>query len=126
MTLPGFNAETSTYKSRVPYRLMGPSVWANGAMLQQIRLPGQVFTFFCAPCSPDDTGACVQNCTFCFGSSCSTFTEPCDPSTCPPPNCTEVKNNCMADGGSIFDCSSLVLSDCIGCDCCPPCCFKCM
>jgi hypothetical protein len=83
MALPGFNAEMSLYKTSVHYRLMDASVQADGVMLQQVGLPGQVFTVYCDPCSPDGTGtcadgACVQNCFFCVGNSCRPlFTQSC-------------------------------------------------
>jgi len=35
MTLPGFNAEKSLYKTGVHYRLMGASVQADGLVLPQ-------------------------------------------------------------------------------------------
>jgi hypothetical protein len=77
MRLPGFNAETSLYKTSVHYRLMGALVHGDGVMLQQLRLPGQPLTVSCGPCSPDNTGACTQSCTFCVGNSCVPFTQQC-------------------------------------------------
>jgi hypothetical protein len=90
MTLPGFNAETSLYRTSVHYRLMGSSVHANGFM------PQQAFAR-CGPCYRNwqinpNTGACVRDCTqnvlicpFGFGGGCftPTWTEPCSESDCP-------------------------------------------
>jgi hypothetical protein len=84
MTQPGFNAETSLYKTSVYYRLMGGSVRANGVMPQQ---------FGCGPCYRNwqinpNTGACVRDCpyTICsLGHGCFTYTvhEACSESACP-------------------------------------------
>ena len=122
MALPGFNAATSLYKTSFHYRLMGASVQANGIVPQ-----------LCGPCFLDNTGACVQDCTFTFcvplgrfGRRCFTYTltEPCNPSACPPPqvDCQKARNACTAAGGIIFDCSGLEPD---GCNACPPCCFRC-
>ena len=43
MTLPGFNAERSLYKTSLHYRLMGGSAQADGIMLQQFGFPGGCF-----------------------------------------------------------------------------------
>ena len=67
MTLPGFNAETSLYKTSIHYRFMGALVQADGVIPQ---------LFSCGPCFTDATGACLRNCT-----------EPCDPSACQPQCC---------------------------------------
>lgn len=70
MTLPGFNAETSLYKTSVHYRLMEALVQADGVLPQ-----------FCGPCHYETV--CVQDCEFCtprFG--CSTFQELCDDRAC--------------------------------------------
>ena len=118
MALPGFNAATSLYKTSFHYRLMGASVQANGVVPQ-----------LCGPCFLDNTGACVQDCTFTFcvpfgrfGHRCFTYTltEPCNPSACPPPpppDCTAQRNACTRAGGIIYDC--------LNCADCPPCCFVC-
>jgi len=59
MTLPGFSAETSLYKTTVPYRLVGASVQAGGAVPQQVHNSTS-----CGPCHLD-AGACVQSCLIC-------------------------------------------------------------
>ena len=76
MTLPGFSAETSLYKTSVRYRLMGASAQADGVVLQQL--------VFCGPCHLRPNGACVRDCRFCepFPPHCFTFTYPCSPSAC--------------------------------------------
>jgi hypothetical protein len=83
MALPGFNAETSLYKTSVHYRLMGASAQSDGITFQQFHLRiGN-----CGPCNwePNLSGGwvCVRHCGFCIlGGGCSHFTEPCD--TCDP------------------------------------------
>ncbi len=49
MTLPGFNAETSLYRTSVPYRLMGASVQAGGVMLQQASCFGRCARYCAGP-----------------------------------------------------------------------------
>ena len=116
MTLPGFNAETSLYKTSAHYRLMGASMQADGVVPQQA---------LCGWCHWDVTGSCLRNCRICYAVfpggivHCYSFIEPCNPSVCP--SCTDLKNMCIAEGGTPFDCSGLVG----GCNACPPCCFKC-
>jgi hypothetical protein len=60
MTLPGFNAETSLFKTSVHYRLMGPSIQTAGVMPQQFPLP-----HVCGPCEYVNriTGECAQTCS---------------------------------------------------------------
>jgi hypothetical protein len=60
MTLPGFNAETSLYKSRVSYHSMGVSIQADGVMPQQFPVP-----ITCGPCQYVNriTGECAQTCS---------------------------------------------------------------
>jgi hypothetical protein len=133
MTLPGFNAEASAYKTNVHYRSMGATVQADGVVPQQLS---------CGPCFLDNTGACVQDCTFTscvplgrFGRRCFTYTltEPCSPSACQtsPPNCSFIKGEVC--GGAIKPCDQCPFypSDCTQ-DCpfnepCgfPECCFSC-
>lgn len=75
MTLPGFGAEASLYKTSVHYRLMGTSVQVSGVSPQT--------TFHgCGPCHLDSTGACVQLCEFCYRHSCFGLTYPCNPGAC--------------------------------------------
>jgi hypothetical protein len=82
----------------------------------------------CGPCqlNPSAATGCSQLCYFHrpFVGGCVPFNVPCDPPTC----CTLLKESCIAGGGSVFDCSGLPPSSTCtgGCDCCPPCCFKCM
>src|SRR5262245_7745290 len=57
MTMPGFNAKTSLYKSSVCYHLMGSYVQAGGVVPQQFTLP-----FRCGPCIALPNG-CVQTCS---------------------------------------------------------------
>jgi hypothetical protein len=57
MPLPGFNAETSLYKSSVCYHLMDAYVQAGRVVPQQFPLP-----FTCGPCELV-TGACAQRCS---------------------------------------------------------------
>jgi hypothetical protein len=81
MTLPGFTAETSLYRTSLPYRLMGASVQADGVV------PQQPIGLSCGSCHKDATGACLRNCTYCFytieGYECFNLPPtPCDPSAC--------------------------------------------
>jgi hypothetical protein len=124
MTLPGFNAETSLYKTSVHYRLMGASVQADGVMPQQFINWG----VSCGTCFLDSNGNCVRICgrRLCVTGEpwpC-TWIAPCDPSACPPPqvDCDKAQAACKANGGIIFDCHDLVPD---GCAACPPCCFRC-
>jgi hypothetical protein len=118
MTLPGFSAEISLYRTTVHYRLTGTSVEADGVVPQQVHTHT-----FCGPCYLDETRACVQNCTTCLGHLClPSLTFPCDPSACPPihPSCLLLKEvNC---GGAIRQCTNC--SDPLTCDF-PQCCFSC-
>ena len=77
MTLPGFNAETSLYKTSVQYRLTGASAQVDGVI-------PQLFSF-CGPCYLNTAEVCVRDCTFCepLPPHCFTFTYPCSPSACP-------------------------------------------
>jgi hypothetical protein len=92
MTLPGFHAETSLYKTSVHYRLKGISVQAGGVMPQLF--------LHCGPCFRDATGACVKNCTFCVGflPLCFSRTRPCSPSACQD-DCTIQCPQCNASVG---------------------------
>src|SRR5215472_17863962 len=82
----------------------------------------------CGPCHIDlTTGGCNKVCYESFPPRfprCFPFNVPCDPSSkeC----CTELKNMRIANGGTVLDCSGFVGTSCTGCDCCSPCCFKCM
>jgi len=101
MALPGFNAETSFYRTSVHYRLMGGSVHANGVMLQQFAR--------CGPCYRNwqinpNTGACVQDCTSTIcelfaGCFTSTWTEACSESACPVGGGIPVGNGNGTGGG---------------------------
>jgi len=92
MTLPGFNAETSLYKTSVHYRSMGAPVQADGVVPQQVRV-------FCGTCHLDDTGACVQNCTICGPRFCHFFgTFPCAPSACPQADPCGCRHRCCPSG----------------------------
>jgi hypothetical protein len=71
MTLPGFNAETSLYKTAIHYRLTGGSVRVDGVTLQQFPPPGSCFARCrrrCCPpfgaCNPQNFGqrACYLEC----------------------------------------------------------------
>jgi hypothetical protein len=103
MTLPGFNAETSLYKTSVHYRLKGTSVQAGGIMPQ-----------LCGPCFRDSTGACVKNCTF-----------PCSPSACQD-DCTIQCPQCNGFVGCArLACCCLCLGGSLGPDPTSPCHFRC-
>jgi hypothetical protein len=78
MTLPGFNAEASSYKSSVHYRLMAALVQADGVIVQQLPLAG---INRCGPCYTDDTGACVRECNNPNGGD--PVVVPCPSSQCP-------------------------------------------
>lgn len=125
MTLPGFAAETSLYRTSVRYWLIGATVQAAGVR-QQL---GHIFGG-CGPCFLDiagGIGTCVRYCATCLVQPpglCLVFAESCDPSACPL-DCTVLKNNCRAYNGTVQDCSTATGTNCTGCDCCPPCCFKC-
>jgi len=84
MTLPGFRAETSLYKTSVHYRSVGALVQADRITPQQ--LASQWLPRPCGPCHLDAAGACVRNCTYCFGifpRECFTVTEFCPRWFCP-------------------------------------------
>jgi hypothetical protein len=93
MAMPGFNAETSLYRSRVSYNLRRASVGANGVMPQQFGF-GPAGHIVCGMCQSDRaTGLCAMSCTrfWCsFGwpwpAQCYTnsWTQLCDPSMCLP------------------------------------------
>jgi hypothetical protein len=76
MTVPGFSAETSLYKTTVHYRLTPASAQADGVMLQQFP--------FCGLCHLNSAGVCVQDCGFCIAHpfNCLSWTEPCTLSDC--------------------------------------------
>lgn len=120
MALPGFNAETSLYKTSVHYRLTGAFVQPHGVMPQQA---------LCSSCHCGANAQCVRDCRICEAVfpggivHCYNFTEPCDVSACPD-CCMLLKNMCIAEGLTPFDCHDLLG----GCAACPdsPCCFKCM
>jgi hypothetical protein len=89
MTIPGFNAETSLYKTSVHYRLTGASVQADGVTPSQVSFPIRPFGS-CGPCYRDISGNCSRDCGGCIlfpTVSCYHWTEPCNPSACPPPCC---------------------------------------
>lgn len=131
MTLPGFNADASLYKTGVHYRLMGALVQGG---VQDSRVMPQEFGP-CGPCYLEKTGACVHNCwhVVCFptGDNCflRPFTEPCPPSACPTPvNCLLREYECLAKNGFVFNCQS-DNNGCpvgTGCACCQPCCKCCL
>jgi hypothetical protein len=133
MSLPGFNAESSLFKSNVRYCSFGGATLGVGIAPQQLNFPIPPVPPFggCGPCSLDDTGACVRSCGFCLLGPpirCERLTELCDPSACPappppPPNCIQLKKNCTAAGYDVFDCHDIFPD---GCAACPPCCFRCM
>jgi hypothetical protein len=123
MALPGFNAETSLYKTSVHYRLAGALVQPHGVMPQQA---------LCSLCHCGANAQCVSDCRICEAVfpggtvHCYNFTEPCNSSACHPDCCTEARNLCLAEVGCLTDCSNMMGSNgCVGCDCCPPCCFRC-
>src|SRR5579859_1395347 len=121
MTLPGFAAETSLYRSRVRYRLIGATVQAPGVRLQLGRTHGG-----CGPCYWDvmgGLGTCVRNCVTCLEQPpglCHIYSEACDPSACPV-DCSVLESNCHFYGGRWEDCSGLSG----GCEQCQPCCHVC-
>jgi hypothetical protein len=89
MTMPGFNAETSLYKTSVHYRLMAASVQANGVMLQQLPRPFQGKPdLWCTDfCYVDESGRCVKDCLNCYGGrppddTCDEFIVSCPASEC--------------------------------------------
>jgi hypothetical protein len=99
MTLPGFSAETSLYKTTVPYRLVGASVQAGGAVPQQVHNSTS-----CGPCHLD-AGACVQSCLICTPRFCIPHLRDCDPSACRP-HCCPPGFHCCGDclpGGCVPD-----------------------
>lgn len=94
MTLPGFKAETSLYKTSVHYRLMGASVQADGVTLQQ-------FPFGCGPCYLTAQGACVQDCAMCTPFPlfhCFRYRAPCSPSACLPFDPCGCRHRCCPSG----------------------------
>jgi hypothetical protein len=107
MILPGFSAETSLYKTGIPYRLMEASSRANGVTFQQISHPA----YRCGPCYTDINGQCKHDCGYCVLFStvqCYHWTEECpciDPTVygdgCPTPpyNCC-----CGPDGRQTCRC----------------------
>ena len=63
MALPGFNAETSLYKTSLHYRLMGASVHADGVRFQQFLVPRRLPVFIPLPrnlgvCDPNGWYSC--------------------------------------------------------------------
>jgi hypothetical protein len=107
MSMPGFSAEASLYKTSAYYRhLSNGSMQANKGVIQS------AFTRHCGNCYLDDTGACMQDCWTCIdkptGQIC-TEPEPfpcrnpngCSPQ-CGPCTCTQFcTKNC---GGNIVPC----------------------
>ena len=91
MRLPGFSAETSLYRTSVPYCLTNALNRANGVTLQQLLVPPPS-PRSCDPHCYWDTqlGACVKNCQYCPvgrpASYCYDQPEPCGPGDvpCPP------------------------------------------
>jgi hypothetical protein len=135
MTLPGFNADASLYKTGIHYLSMGALV--QGGVQDGRVVPQQVPP--CGPCYLDKTGACVKSCwlTICFppfgDPNCFTseWTEPCPKSACPTPvDCLLMERDCTdRQHGTVFYCRN-DLTGCppygTGCACCPPCCFICV
>ena len=86
MTLPGFTAETSLYKTSLHYRLMGALVRAGGVTFQQVHIQ-QMFPFprpihfppfplvRCGSCYFDVNGQCSQDCFEILGLG--GWTQPC-------------------------------------------------
>lgn len=77
MALPGFNAETSLYKTSVHYRLTAASVRADGVTIQQISRP---LNYCNGPCFWDENGRCSQGCGYCGPFppfQCHYWTQPC-------------------------------------------------
>jgi hypothetical protein len=155
MSVPSFTASGSLYATSQHYRLVGIDAAGRSDFIfpQQFcrhleqscfglefsccpglmcspRPLGPGICVPCPPCGPCQidlvTGGCSRVCYSSrppFG-GCFRVNVPCDPSSsaC----CTELKNLCIAGGGAVQDCSGFVGTGCSGCDCCQPCCFKCI
>jgi hypothetical protein len=133
MSLPKFDAESSLFKSNVRYWSFVRATPGVGVAPQRLNFPippGPPFGW-CGSCDWDNAGACVRTCGFCLSGPpirCELRTELCDPSACPAPtpppaDCMQLKRNCTANGGTVFDCHDIVPDRCAAC---PPCCFRCM
>jgi hypothetical protein len=81
MNVPKFSAEASLYKTSAHYHhLSNAFAQANKGVIQS------AFTQ-CEGCHHDNTGACVQNCSYCFkepgyGLVCFTYTKACNEDQC--------------------------------------------
>jgi hypothetical protein len=65
MTLPGFNAEASAFKTSAHYHSMGASVQTGGVVLQQFPPPGSCFARCARACRSNPWfHACYQECVF--------------------------------------------------------------
>jgi len=64
MSFPGFNAQSSLYKSRVHYRLAGALVPAEGVTCQLLVVNPHPF-YRCGPCYYDENGQCARDCGYC-------------------------------------------------------------
>jgi hypothetical protein len=93
MTLPGFSAETSLFKTSTYYRLTGAWIKTDGVVPQQ----DGVIIDCPFPCYSTHPGSCLQDCSACstdFG-FCVEVVMPCDPSEC---SCTNpLLNPCAVD-----------------------------
>ena len=87
MSMPGFAAEASLYKTSGHYHLFGAFTDGGGAFFQLLPPPGRPG---CGPCKWDDMGNWVRECLHCpFPGApvnyCWDQTEPCPPhERCPP------------------------------------------
>jgi hypothetical protein len=97
MRLPGFNAESSVYKTTSQYQ-MAVGVFDSGQIIPQLT---------CSKCYCDDSGACVQDCVI-----------PCPPGVKPNGCPTEFTRPCRAPGRCSPPCSPPP-------PCCPPGCRQC-
>ena len=70
MRMPGFNAETSLYRTSVDYRLMGALIQADGVRFQRLHFPLEIVSCdqawaWCLQYGWDPSGWCswyVENC----------------------------------------------------------------
>jgi hypothetical protein len=65
VALPGFNAETSLYKTGAHYRSMRRSVRSDGITIQQLSFPITRPAYTCGPCYYDENGQCARDCGYC-------------------------------------------------------------
>lgn len=98
MSLPGFGAESSLYRSSGHYQMAvgaensdgiaGAITRADGIILEPLPRHPFIRKGSCTGCYRDSTGACVQDCTFCFKGfepdGCISGTYVCPDSACSP------------------------------------------